>query len=139
MVISSDTNVTGRRDDPEGGRLLTADLEGTWVRTDPPGRGIARAVVEAADGGLQVQVASAGGTGPAEWGTARVDAIYAASSEARVGVAFTAAYDLQVMTVDLHANLSKGLLIIASMVRFPDGRGEFAREFFRRVEGPVAS
>ena len=96
-------------------------------------------VIEAAGGGLQMRVSSSGGMGPAEWGTTRVDAIYAASPEAKLGVAFTATYNLQVITVDLHANLSKGLLIIASMVRFPDGRrGEFAREFYRKLERRVA-
>jgi hypothetical protein len=119
--------------------IATIDLEGIWVRTDPPNEGIVRAVVEAADGTLRVQVASAGGMGPAEWGTVPVDAVYAASPEAKVGVAFTASYELESARVYLQANLSKGLLIIASMTRFRDGRsGEFAREFFRKVDGPVA-
>jgi hypothetical protein len=120
-----------------GKRLSTSDLEGTWVRTDPPDRGIARVVVEAAGDGLLMRVTSAGGTGPADWGAAGVDSVYAASPEAKAGVAFTAHYDLGDRKVDLHANLSKGLLIIASLAYFSDGRGrEFARDFFRKIEGP---
>jgi hypothetical protein len=120
-------------------RFTTADLEGNWVRTDRPRRGIARAFVEAAEGGLRIRLSSVDDTGLTDWGTVAVDAVYAASSEAKTGVAFTAMYSLPSTKVDLHANLSKGLLIIASMARFPDGRrGEFAREFFRKVEEHIA-
>jgi hypothetical protein len=125
-------------DAPTRGALTTADLEGTWLRTDPPVWGITRAVVEATDGGLRVRVASADGAGPADWGAVPIEAVYAALPEARAGVAFTATYNRPEMQVVLHANLSKGLLIIASMARFPDGRrGKFAREFFRKLDGPL--
>src|SRR4051812_17003102 len=116
-------------------KLAMTDLEGTWVRTDPPVKGIVRAVIAAVDDCLRVQVASVGGTHPTDWGTAPVAAVYAASPKGHDGVAFTMTYDLPSLKVDLHANLSKGLLIIASMSRFRDGQcGEFAREFFRKVE-----
>jgi hypothetical protein len=43
------------------------------------------------------------------------------------------------MNVELHANLSKGLLIVASMARCPGSRrGQFARVFFRKAEGLAA-
>src|SRR5262245_43043603 len=103
---------------PPHGRLATADLEGIWVPTDPPIRGIAQVVIEAAGGGLQVRIDAVGGTGPTGWGTVPVDAVFAGSPEAATAVAFTAKYDLPSMRVDLHANLSKGLLILASMARF---------------------
>jgi hypothetical protein len=129
---------TQESDVPAPGPLTTADLEGTWVRTDALLRGISRAVVEAAEGGLQVRVCSVEGNGSVDWGTAPVEAVYAASPEAKAGVAFTATYDLPSRRAVLHANLSKGLLIIATVTRFLDGRrGEFAREFFRKLDGPV--
>jgi hypothetical protein len=114
-------------------RISTTDLEGAWLPTDSDRQGIVRAVVEAGDDGLSIRVTGAEGTHPVEWGTARVESIYAASPDARTGVAFTAMYELPSMNVNLHVNLSKGLLIIASMTRFIDGRrGVFSREFFRK-------
>ncbi len=121
------------------GQIGTTDLEGTWVRTDTPTQGIAQAVVDTVDGRLCVRIASLDGAGLSDWGAVPADAIYAASPDMNAGVAFTASYDRPSMKVQLHANLSKGLLIIASMTSYVDGRrGEFAREFFRRSQGPVA-
>ncbi len=138
MGMLEAADIRGRRDDPVDGRIATSDLEGTWVRTDRPSDGIAQAAVNTIDGRLQVRIAVAGDMGLADWGTAPVDAVYAASPEAGAAVAFTATYDRPFMKMFLHANLSKGLLIIASMSRFADGRrGEFAREFFRKLGGPV--
>jgi len=106
------------------------------LRTDEAVEGIVRAVVGTAKNGLRVSVAAVDGNVVAYWGTVPVETLYAASPEARTAVAFTASYDRPGVNVVLHANLSKGLLIIASMARFLDGReGVFAREFFRRVEG----
>jgi hypothetical protein len=118
------------------GQIKTTDLEGTWVRTDIPIQGIARVVVDTVDSGLLVRIASCDGAGLSDWGAIPADAVYAASPDANSGVAFTASYDGSFMKVDLHANLSKGLLIIASMTRYIDGRrGVFAREFFRKSQG----
>jgi len=120
-----------------GGAIGTADLEGTWIRTDAPDRGIARAVVAATDGGLCVQVFEADGPAMLDWGRASINAVYASSPEARAGVGFTANYELVSRVVELHANMSKGLLIIATLTAFREGAGthyEFAREFFRKVE-----
>jgi hypothetical protein len=120
-----------------GGSIGTVDLQGTWVRTDAPDRGIAQAVVQVADGGLCVQVFESDGSATVDWGAASIDAVYASSPEALAGVGFTTRYDLTSRVVELHANMSKGLLIIAALTTFRQRTGqraEFAREFFRKVE-----
>lgn len=115
-------------------QIDTSGLEGIRLRTDTPIRGIARVIVKAAPRGLQVWVASVMGSDPADWGTTRVEAIYAVLPESKTAAAFTARFELPSLNVELHANLSKGLLIIASMARFRDGRlGQFAGDFFRKV------
>jgi hypothetical protein len=136
--MASKTTIQDREAPPHG-QLATTDLEGTWVPTDSPVRGIVRAVIETAGSVLRVRIDTAGGTGLVSWGTVSVEAVFAASPEATTGVAFTAKYDLPSMNVDLHANLSKGLLILACMTRFPGRRiGEYARTFFRKLEGTNA-
>ncbi|QEH38548.1 hypothetical protein OJF2_71510 [Aquisphaera giovannonii] len=119
------------------GRVTTGDLEGGWVNTDPAGAGIARAVVEPGAGGLVVRIFGFGDGGAAHRGEAAVDAVYAAGPEGHAGVAFTARFDLPNEEIDLHANLSKGLLILAAMTRYRDrssGGDHFRREFFRRAD-----
>jgi hypothetical protein len=123
---------------PAGGPTETADLEATWLRTDdPPARGMARAVIEGTGGGLRVRVFETIGPANVDWGWTPVDALYAASPHARTGVGFTAVCKPASRVVHLHANLSKGLLIIATMTAADQqgGRhGEFARDFFRKVD-----
>jgi hypothetical protein len=91
-------------------------------------------VVEVPEGKLRVRIESVDATGNTDWWTVSVEAIYAASPEAMSAVAFTATCDRASTKVDLHANLSKGLLIVASMARFPGcPSGSFSRAFFRKL------
>jgi hypothetical protein len=108
--------------------LDPSELVGTWVNTEPAPTAIARVVIETRQGSLHVH---AFGAGEADWGLAEADGLYAASADQRVAVAFTASY----RHVELQANVSKGLLIVASFSAPADGRpgDTFAREFFRRA------
>jgi hypothetical protein len=123
------------------GAISPHDLQGIWVNTEGQSRGIVKAAVDARDH-LRVRVFGAGESGPRDWGWLDVDALYAAAPDACKGIGFTATYVLPSAKVDLHANLSKGLLIIASLTSFHDGSGRsnyFAREFFRRADGDKTS
>jgi hypothetical protein len=126
---------------PAGGPIRTTDLVGTWVRTDACNRGIARAVVEGTEGGLRLRAFEAEGTALTDWGMTSIDALYASSPDARQGVGFTGVHERPSRVVEFHANLSKGLLILATLTTPRDGSREppeFAREFFRKAEGAVA-
>src|SRR5262249_1176623 len=64
-------------------------------------------------------------------------ALYASSSTGGDAVAFIAKRDVGSMPVELHANLSKGLLIVSSFQtrHLSDSlERRFAREFFRRTD-----
>ena len=64
-------------------------------------------------------------------------ALYASSSTGGDAVAFIAERDADSMPVELHANVSKGLLIVSSFQTrlLSDGpERRFAREFFRRTD-----
>src|SRR5262249_50796340 len=64
-------------------------------------------------------------------------ALYASSSTGGDAVAFIAKRDVGSMPVELHANLSKGLLIVSSFQTrlLSDGpERRFAREFFRQTD-----
>src|SRR5438067_9957248 len=124
-----------------GSEVTTTAQEGFWVNTDPNARGIARAVVGSGAGGLGVRIFGFGGGGLIDWGEASVDAVYASAPDSRAGVAFTTRYDFPQAGVELHSNMSKGLMILASLTTYRDGSGRrdyFAREFFRKgeIEGP---
>src|SRR5437870_3914096 len=126
-----------------GGEVATTAQEGFWVNTDPAARGIAQAVVGRGAGGLGVRVFGFGDAGLIDWGEVSVDAVYATAPDSRAGVAFTTRYDFPHVGIELHTNLSKGLLILASLTTYRDGSGRndyFAREFFREaeVEGPAS-
>jgi hypothetical protein len=123
---------------PVSGPLKTADLEGVWVRTDVPQRGIARVTVEVVEGSLQARLLEVDGPSLLDWGLIPVDTLYAAAPDGRVVAGFRGIAEQPSRVIDLHANLSKGLLIIASLAASRSGEGqvgEFAREFYRRVQG----
>ena len=72
-----------------------------------------------------------------EWGGSTSRALYASSSTGGDAVAFIAERDADSMPVELHANVSKGLLIVSSFQTrlLSDGpERRFAREFFRRAD-----
>jgi hypothetical protein len=133
---TSDIPAHGRADHAPGAPALeVAELVGSWVHTEPTPSSIARVSIEPGDGALRILTA---GAAPGDRGDAKVDSLHAASPSGREAVAFTAAYEGPDGEVGLHANVSKGLLIVSSFRRHPGGAGRagvFAREFFRRETG----
>jgi hypothetical protein len=120
---------TARRIDPTG-------LEGEWINTESSPRVLARILIERRSDAIALR--ALGVEGMASEGTGWFDsrALYASSSTGGDAVAFIAESDSDPMPVELHANLSKGLLIVSSfqtrlLSHGPERR--FAREFFRRT------
>lgn len=128
-----------RRIDPVG-------LVGAWVNTEYSPRGLARIVIERRPDALGIQALRADIKTHEGWGWTDAEALYAASASDDEAVAFTATSKANSMPVALHANVSKGLLIVSSFQTrigsaSPDAL--FAREFFRRDSserlGPLKS
>lgn len=119
-------NAAGR---PEG--LDVTPLLGTWMNTNKESSGITRVVLASKNGALTVRVFA----GAKDWGEVEAEAVYAASINAQEAAAFTASYDLDAVESHLEANMSMGLLIIASLNR-PKDRAQqsnhFSREFYHR-------
>lgn len=116
-----------------------AGLGGAWINTEPAPSTIARVEIQTGIGSLRIRAHPADARGT--W-TAEADGLYAATPSGREAVAFTAAGDAPEGPVELHANLSKGLLIVSSFRRDPLGPGRarvFAREFFRGMPEPSPS
>jgi hypothetical protein len=116
--------------------LDVTEFAGSWVNTEPSPAAFAGFSFGSEDGVLRVRAFPLTGE-PAD---AKVDGLYASSPSGREAVGFTAAYEGSDGEVELHANVSKGLLIVSSFMRNP-GRASpprvFAREFFRRSPEPL--
>jgi hypothetical protein len=127
----------GRSSLPHGApRIDPAGLTGIWVNTESSPRGVARVVIERRPEALGIWAVGAEDRTHEGWGWTDAEALYAASPSGHDAVAFTAAYRAQSPPVALHANVSKGLLIVSSFQTRPDsGKSDarFAREFFRRT------
>ena len=112
-----------------------AGLAGVWVNTEDAPRGVARVAIERRPEGLRIGASRADDRTHERWGWSVAEALYAASASGDEAVAFTATIAAEPEPVALHANVSKGLLIISSFrpPPDPDHTGiRFAREFFRR-------
>ena len=121
-------------------RIDPAGLTGAWVNTESSPRGVARVVIERRPDALGIWALGADDQTHEGWGWTDAEALYAASASGDDAVAFTAAYTVESMPVALHANVSKGLLIVSSFqTRFDAGHSEarFAREFFRRANSEL--
>jgi hypothetical protein len=133
---ASDISARGQSDHAPRARALDVEeLIGSWINTEPAPSSIARVSIEPRDGAPRILTS---GADPGDRGDARADSLHAGSPSGREAVAFTAAYEGPGGEVGLHANVSKGLLIISSFRRHPAGAGRagvFAREFFRRDQG----
>ena len=115
------------------GPIDLAPLVGTWVNTNVASTGIVKVVLSNEEGSLAVQAFGACEPTPCDWGAADDVVACAAGPDSRQPMGFTAAYDFGFMTMRLEANLSRGLLIIASFNAFHDDSGRsdfFSREFF---------
>jgi hypothetical protein len=125
----STSTQSARRIDPAG-------MTGAWVNTESSPRGIARVVIERRPDALGIRASGADDQTREGWGWTDAEALYAASASGADAVAFTAAYTVVLTPVVLHANVSKGLLIVSSFqTRFDSGNRDarFAREFFRKA------
>ena len=121
-------------------RLDPAGPTGTWVNTEFSPRQVARVVIEPRADGLGVWAFGADDLTHKGWGWTDSEALYAASPSSCDAVAFTAAYEVDSIPVALHANVSKGLLIVSSFqTRVDSSKSDalFAREFFRRANSEV--
>jgi hypothetical protein len=119
-----------RRIDPTG-------LQGDWINTESSPRALARILIERRSDLIAMRALGVEGRAPEAMGWFESRALYASSSTGRDAVAFVAERDSDSMPVELHANLSKGLLIVSSfqtrlLSHGPERR--FAREFFRRTD-----
>jgi hypothetical protein len=113
-------------------------LQGDWINTETSPRAVARILIERrSDDAIVMRALGVRDSSPE--GTARFDAraLYASSSTGGDAVAFIAKRDADPTPLELHANMSKGLLIVSSfqtrlLSDSPERR--FAREFFRRSD-----
>jgi hypothetical protein len=119
-----------RRIDPIG-------LHGDWINTESSPRRLARILVEARSDAIALRLVGVEARAPEgkEWFESR--ALYASASTGGDAVAFIAESDSESMPVEVHANVSKGLLIVSSFQTLRLSHGperRFAREFFRRTD-----
>jgi hypothetical protein len=119
-----------RRIDPTG-------LQGDWINTESSPRALARILIERRSDLIAMRALGVEVRAPEGMGWCESRALYASSSTGGDAVAFVAERDADSMPVELHANLSKGLLIVSSFQTRPLSDGperRFAREFFRRTD-----
>jgi hypothetical protein len=119
-----------RRIDPTG-------LQGDWINTEASPRALARILIERRADLITMRVLGVEVRAPEAMGWCESRALYASSSSGGDAVAFVTERDAGSMPVELHANLSKGLLIVSSFQTRPLSDGPercFAREFFRRTD-----
>jgi hypothetical protein len=110
-------------------------LMGCWINTNTDTPGIAKVIISPWDPDVSISVFSASGPTPREWGDANVEVLYSTGVHSLAATAFVARYDFDFMDIRLEANLSLGLLVIATFNTFKDDSGRsnyFAREFFYR-------
>ena len=119
-----------RRIDPTG-------LQGEWINTESSPRVLARIRIEQRSDLIALRAVGVEGTAPEGMGWFESRALYASSSTGSDAVAFVAKSETGSMPDELHANVSKGLLIVSSFQTrlLSDGpERRFAREFFRRTD-----
>jgi hypothetical protein len=119
-------------------RIDPTALQGEWINTESSPRGLARILIERrSDDAITMRALVIRDRTPdeTEWFDSR--ALYASSVTGGDAVAFIAERDADPMPLELHANLSKGLLIVSSFQPrlLTDGpERHFTREFFRRTD-----
>ena len=123
--------------DPGPLEIDPSPLLGHWINTNTTTPGIARVIIRGWGRDVSIRVTTASGPTPREWGDADVEVVYSAGVHSSAAMAFVAKYDFGFVETRLEANLSLGLLVIATFNTFRDGSGRsnyFAREFFYRGE-----
>ena len=115
------------------GSIDLSPMLGTWINTNTASRGIVKVILSSDDGALAVQAFGACDPEPCDWGRASNVVACAAGPGSQEPMGFTARYTFDFLEMRLEANLSRGLLIIASFNTFHDDSGRsnfFSREFF---------
>ena len=118
-------------------RIDPTALQGDWINTESSPRGLARILIERRSDAIAMRALGVEGSAPAGMGWFESRALYASSSTGGDAVAFIAERDAGSMPIELHVNMSKGLLIVSSFQPplLSAGRERrFAREFFRRAD-----
>lgn len=112
-------------------------LVGRWINTNTSTPGMSRVIVGKLGDDLTIRISSANGPTPREWGDAPVDVVYANGVGSQTAMALVACYDFGHLETRVEANLSLGLLVVATFNTFKDGSHRsnyFGREFFYRAE-----
>lgn len=115
--------------------LSFESLLGTWINTNPGARGIAKLVVSQENGALSLQTFGFHSRSLIDWGQTRIETIYTKDVNSGEPMAFEACYDMDFMEIQVQANFSLGLLVLACFNTFKDQSGRenyFSREFFCR-------
>lgn len=114
------------------------DLEpllGNWINTNSDTNGINRIVLTARENRLILSAVDSGEASAHTREETPADCVYASSITSRQASAFSARYCHDIVETHLLANLSLGLLVVASATTVRNERGRpkaFSREFFHR-------
>jgi hypothetical protein len=110
-------------------------LLGTWTNTNAGGKGVAKLIVSQEHGAVYLRIFGCQFPSLIDWGKVPIETVYAKDVDSAEPMAFEANYDLGFMDVQVQANFSLGLLVLACFNIFKDQSGRqnyFSREFFRR-------
>ena len=110
-------------------------LVGTWTNTNVGARGIVQLIVSEEHGALYLRIFGWQSPSLIDWGQEPIETVYARDVNSAEPMAFEASYKLGFMDVQVQANFSLGLLVLACFNTFQDQSGRenyFSREFFCR-------
>lgn len=119
--------------DPPGDKLDLSVFPGVWVNSNPDTHGICRVEFALDDGELSCRIEAAGPDGRIDWGYANDIHTYADGPTGKNAWGFTARYDFGFVDVEMQGNLTKGLMVLATLNRFRDDSGRsnyFLREYY---------
>jgi hypothetical protein len=108
---------------------------GTWTNTNSGNRGIAKFIVSEEQGRLYLRIFGYQPSSFIDWGKVPIETAYARDVNSAEPMAFEANCNLGFMDVQIQANFSLGLLVLACFNTFIDQSGRanyFSREFFCR-------
>ncbi|MEW6208399.1 MAG: hypothetical protein AB1631_08525 [Acidobacteriota bacterium] len=112
-----------------------AGLVGMWVNSNPDTRGVARMIITESGGKLSLRVQAIGPDGLIDWGSTDI-ALFASSPSSRAAAGFMCLYDFGFAETRLEAMILKGLIVLAQIHTFRDGRVDyFVREYFALDHG----
>jgi hypothetical protein len=114
-------------------------LVGDWLNTNASTNGIARAAISNDRDGVRISLWPAGTSRAEPRYSMTADVVYSNSPSATAAMAVSARYEDESMATTLEANLSLGLLVIATCHTFKNGGDRsnyFSREFFHYRGAP---